>query len=89
MVKISAKAFTYDKRYDSFTAEAEQVGLLSTRDQTAAKKEMGHQRKRGLFGRFHNIVKHIRASVLRKQRIDACVRVIAAEIEAVVVMEEM
>jgi hypothetical protein len=81
MVNIAAKAFIYGKGFETFIVEAEQVVVASTRDNAAAKREMEIWRKRGPFGKFHNIVKHIRASPLRKQRFETFIRGVVEERE--------
>ena len=55
--------------------------MVSTRDNAAARREMEIWRKRGPFGKFHNIVKHIKASLLRKQRFKTFIRGVIKERE--------
>lgn len=70
MVNLAAKAFIYGKNSEGFIAEAEQAMTLSNRDQLAVQQEMQLWRKRGSFGKFHNVVKHIRNSPLRRQKFE-------------------
>ncbi|KIW31288.1 uncharacterized protein PV07_02948 [Cladophialophora immunda] len=73
IVNLAAKAFIYGKEYEAFIAEAEQVIVLSSRDQSAAYSEMQLWRRRESFGKFHNIVKHIRVSTHRRQKVEAII----------------
>ena len=77
MVNLAAKAFIYGKQFESFIAEAEEVVVLTARDQAAAAREMSHWRERGPFGKLHNVIKHIRVSPQRRQRFNTYVSVIA------------
>ena len=79
IVNLATKSFIYGRDYETFIVEAEEVVVLSNRDQAAATREMNLWRKRGPFGKFHNVVKHIRASPQRRQRLERCVRAIADE----------
>jgi hypothetical protein len=73
MVNLAAKAFIYGKKAEGFIAEAEEVMTLSNRDQTAVEREMKLWRTRGSFGKFHNLVKHIKGSALRRQKLKAII----------------
>ena len=68
MVNIAAKAFIYGVQSEGFLAEADQIVTLSNRDQTAVAREMALWRQKGSFGKFHNVVKHIRASYIREEQ---------------------
>ena len=74
IVSIAAKAFIYGRKAEAFIAEAEQVLTLSNRDQAAVQEEMKLWRTRGSFGKFNNVVKYIRASPLRRQKLEAILR---------------
>ena len=76
-MNLAAKSFIYGRDYESFIAQVEEVVVLTARDQAAATREMNHWRKRGPFGKFHNVVKYIRASPQRRQRLERYVRAIA------------
>ena len=68
MVNIAAKAFIYGVQSERFLAEADQIVTLSNRDQTAVAREMAFWRQKESFGKFHNVVKHIRASHIREEQ---------------------
>ena len=57
---------------------------LSNRDQTVVAREIAHWRTRGSFGKFHNVVKYIRASTLRRQGFNIIVKVIVGQNQAVI-----
>lgn len=69
-VKQAAKAFIYGKSNEGFIAQAERVMTLSNRDQIAVQEEMQRWRRRRSFGKFHNVVKHIRNSPIRRQKFE-------------------
>lgn len=74
MVNLAAKAFIYGQRFEGFIVEAESIATLTTRDQLAVQAEMAHWRQRGSFGKFHNVVKWVRAGTLRRQRFEGLLK---------------
>jgi hypothetical protein len=83
IVNLAAKAFIYGKKAEGFIAEAEEVMTLSNRDQTAVEREMKLWRTRGSFGKFHNLVKHIKGSALRRQKLEAIIAALCGQNTAV------
>jgi hypothetical protein len=80
MINLAAKAFIYGQNNEGFLVEAEQVFTMTARNQSAVQKEMALWRKKGSFGKFHNVVKYIRASPQREQRFNALLELAVAQI---------
>ena len=78
IVNLAAKAFIYGVKHEDFLSVAETISTQTARNEDAVLAEFQHWRKMGSFGKFHNVVKHIRASAQRRQRFDtllmACIR---------------
>ena len=89
MVNLAAKAFIYGKKAEGFLTEAHQVMTLSNRDQTAVQTEMKLWRTRGSFGKFHNFVKYVKASSLRRQKLDSIIQAISQQINIEGGMEDV
>ena len=80
IVNLAAKAFIYGKKAEGFILEAEQMITLSNRDQAAVQQEMKLWRSRGSFGKFHNIVKHIKGTSLRRQKLEAIIMAVGRQV---------
>jgi hypothetical protein len=88
MINLAAKAFIYGKNNEGFLAEAEQVVTLTARNQQAVQREMALWRKRGSFGKLHNVIRYIRGSSLREQTFRAYIDVVVEQNGGVVVGQD-
>jgi hypothetical protein len=79
IINLAAQAFIYGKKNETFIVEAEQVEQLTIRDEQALIREQSLWRTRGSFGKFHNVVKFIRASYLRRREFQAVVEMVVAQ----------
>ena len=80
IVNLAAKAFIYGKSAEGFVAQAEEVVALSDQEADTVQEEMRLWRtRRGAFGRFHNIVKHIKSSTLRRQRFEEIIKMVVVQ----------
>ncbi len=61
--------------------QAEEIEQLTTRDSEQVAAEQALWRQRGSFGKFHNVVKFIRASPQRRQEFQAVVEMIVSQRE--------
>ena len=85
IVNLAAKAFIFGAEDEGFVITAEQLETATLRDYEAAQREMALWRKKGAFGKFHNIVKFIRASPQRRQRFQSAVAMVLSNREQGVV----
>jgi len=77
VINLAAQAFIYGRKHEGFIVnEEEEVVELSERDQQAVEIEMARWRKRGSFGKFHNICRWMGASYIRSQRFKSYINMV-------------
>ena len=82
IINLAAQAFIYGGGNEAFVNDADHAEELSIRDQAAIAEEQRLWRKMGLFGKFHNVVRFIRASHNREQSFNGVVKMLVEQAEA-------
>ena len=76
IINLAAQAFIYGRDNESFIAAVDSTEAASSDDYTIAAENQRLWRKRGAFGKLHNIAKWVRASPQREQRLREMIQLV-------------
>ena len=76
IINLAAQAFIFGEDCEAFIAEVESVEEGAIRDKQQLMREQRIWRSKGAFGKFHNLVKYIRATSQRRQEFKAIIEII-------------